>query len=195
MPGRILINNMTNNKTKTKDGGSPLRDLIPTVIGEVIVVALVCLGFAAVHFLGLYPFSFQVVLGALLGALVIIANHALLIFSVDREIKKFIAGRPEGEMSDEDVELYAKKKTVSIQNAIKISSMIRTVSILAMLVIAFVTGWFNPIATAIPMFAFRFIITVAELIKSKNNPKPDPSKFIKYEDEDENTEEKEEEDN
>lgn len=164
------------------------------IVGEAVVVALVCLGFGIIHFTGLYDFNYRVVLGAVLGAVVIIINHALLILAVDREIKKFIKNRPEGEMSEEELQLYTKKQSTSIQGAMRISSMIRTASILVMLVIAFITKWFNPIATAIPMLAFRIIITVSELIRSRNNPKPDPSKFIKYEDEDENTE-KEEEDN
>jgi xanthine/uracil/vitamin C permease (AzgA family) len=94
-------------------------------------------------------------------------------------------------MDDEAIAAITRKQTAEIQTAMKLSSMARTVSMLIVLVIAFITGWFSPIATAIPMLALRPILMVAELIKSKNNPKPDPSKFIKYEDEDENTEEKE----
>lgn len=179
---------MTNNNKKTK---SPFLDLVPTIVGEAVVVALVCLGFGIIHFAGLYDFSYRVVLGAALGAVVIIINHMLLVFAVDREIKKFIENRPEGEMSDEEIKLYTKKQTASVQNAMKISTITRTVSMLVMLVIAFITGWFNPIAAAIPMLAFNVILIVTELIKSRKNPKPDPSKFIKYDDEDKNSEEKE----
>ena len=180
---------MTNNNKKK---GSLLSDLVPMITGESVVVALVCIGFIIIHFLGLYEYSLSVVLGALLGAAVMVINYAILILAVDKEIKRFIENRPEGEMSEEDAHLYAKKQMNSVQNAMKISSIIRLASIVATLVVAFITGWFNPVAAAIPMFAFRFILTASEMIKSKNNPKPDPSKFIKYEDEDENKKEEKE---
>lgn len=183
------------NKDKKNSGNSPFSDLLPMIIGEVTVAALVCVGFGILHLLGLYSFDFSIVLGALLGAAVIIVNHAMLVLAVDREIKKFIKSRPEGDMSDEDAQLFAKKKVAAVQNAMKKSSLTRNASMLVVLVIAFITKLFNPIATAIPMLAFRFVLTATELIKSKKNPKPDPSKFIKYEEMDDNTEYKEEEDN
>lgn len=183
------------NKDKKASESSPLNDLLPIVIGEAIVAVVVCLGFGLLDFLELYSFDFRIVLGAILGVVVIVANHVMLIFAVDREIKKFIDNRPEGDMRDEDAQLFAKKKVSAIQNAMKKSSLTRNASMLVVLVIAFITKWFDPIATAIPMLAFRFVLTATELIKSKNNPKPDPSKFIKYEDEGENTEYTEEEDN
>ena len=82
---------MTNNNKKTT---SPLFDLIPLITGEAIVVALTCVGFIIVHFLGLYELRLSSVLGALLGAAVILINHAVLIFSVDKQhfIKRKFTG-------------------------------------------------------------------------------------------------------
>jgi hypothetical protein len=38
---------------------------------------------------------------------------------------------------------------------------------LVALVIAFLLDWFNPIATAIPLLAFRPLLTAIEMIKGK----------------------------
>ena len=54
-----------------------------------------------------------------------------------------------------------------VQNAIKTSFILRTVSMLVALVIAFLLDWFNPIATAIPLLAFRPLLTAIEMIKGK----------------------------
>ena len=173
--------------TKQK-GKSPFADILPMIIGEAIVAGLVCLGFLIVHLLGYFDIAeyYKVPLGALLGSVVIIANHVWLVLSVDKQIKKFIDNRPSGEMSDEDIELYAKKQSTSIQNAMRVSFMIRTVSVMLTLIIAFLVDWFNPIATAIPMFAFRFILSVVDKLMKRHEKAPDPAKFIKYDFEDEN---------
>ena len=163
------------------------------IVGEAIVAGLVCLGFLIVHLLGYFDIAeyYKVPLGALLGAVVIIANHVWLVLSVDKQIKKFIDNRPSGEMSDEEIELYAKKQSTSIQNAMRVSFMIRTVSVMLTLIIAFVAV--NPIATAIPMFAFLFILSVVDRLMKRHEKAPDPSKFIKYDFEDENKDETKEE--
>ena len=179
------------NKQNKKD--NPLLDLLPLFIGEAIVAVGTCLVYVALHFLGIYTFSYNIITGALLGALVILVNHSALTLSVDREIKKYMEIRGKGDMSDEEVELFTKKHSAAIQNAMTKSFIIRTVSILAVLVLAFVTGWFEPIAAAIPMFAFRPILTVIEMLKKKNQKAPDPSKFVKYDFEEEDRDKKEKE--
>ena len=180
--------------TKNKKRRSPFSDLLPLIIGEVIVAALVCGGSVLVDLVTEYEVDYlKVILGALLGALVIIGNHAWLTVTVDHEISKYLNMRGDKEMSDEEAEAFTKKHTAVIQKKIAFSSIVRTVSIFAVLILAFLTKWFKPIATAIPMFAMRVVLMVTELIKSKNNPKPDPSKFIRYDDEDENTDEEKEE--
>lgn len=180
---------MNNNEQNKK---SVMHDILPMLIGEVIVATLVCLGFAIADILGLYHTDFgKVILGAALGAGVIVVNHLSLVLSVDKQIKIFIEQRGDQEMSEEEIELFTKKHSASIQGAMKVSFIIRTLSIFAVLIVAFVTKWFNPIATAIPMFAFRTIITVTDGIMKKYDKKPDPSKFIRYDDEDEKEKEEE----
>lgn len=179
--------------TENKKQKGPFSDIIPLAIGEIIVAALVCVGFIAVDMLTKYEISYiQVILGAILGAAVIIGNHAWLTLTVDGEIKKYLQKRGSKEMSEEEADAFTKQHTASIQKAISLSSIVRTVSIFAVLILAFITKWFNPLATAIPMFAMRFVIMATEMIRSKNNPKPDPSKFIRYDDEDKNTDEEKE---
>ena len=179
---------MTNNKDKRK---GPLHDLLPILIGEIVVVALVCAGFAIAELCDLYHTDFfKVVIGALLGAIIILANHLWLSLTVDREIRKYLEIRGSRQMDEEEIESFTKQHSAAIQKAMASSTVIRTGAMLAMLVLAFITGWFNPIATAIPMFALRPILSVAELIRSKNAPQPDPAKFIKYD----NEEKKEKED-
>ena len=97
-------------------------------------------------------------------------------------------------LSEEDAEAFAKKNSAPVQNAIKTSFILRTASMVVALVVAFLTKWFNPLATAIPMFAFRPLLTVVDAVMRKNDKTPDPSKFIRYEDNDldDNKEEKEE---
>lgn len=181
---------MTENKKKS----GPIRDLLPLIIGEVIVVGLVIGGYTAVDLCGIYDTDYgKVVLGAMLGAAVILINHLCLSLSVDREIKKYLEVRGSSEMSEEEAESFTKQHSTRIQKAMALSTVIRTVSMFGVLILAFLTGWFNPLATAIPIFALRFILYATELIKSKSNPKPDPTKFIKYEWDDDKNKEKEEE--
>ena len=70
-------------------------------------------------------------------------------------------------MSDEEAEKFAAENSMPIQNAIKTSFIVRTASMLATLVIAFLLDWFNPLATAIPLLAFRPLLSAIELIKGK----------------------------
>ena len=96
-----------------------------------------------------------------------ILNYTFLTISVDRAIQKFIALRGDKEMSDEEAEQFAAENSMPIQNAIKTSYIIRTATMIATLVVAFLLDWFNPLAAAIPLLAFRPLLTVIEMIKGK----------------------------
>ena len=165
-----------------------IKDIFPILIGEVIIALLVCLGFGLLDMLGIYSFDYRVILGAVLGAAVIIINYAILAISVDMQIKKFIDARGNKEMNEDELREFSSKGTAAVQKAIKASMFLRTGSMLVALVLAFITGWFNPIATAIPMFAFRPILMVVNLLFTKPDKAPDPSKFIRYDYDDENEE-------
>ena len=168
-----------------------LKDLLPVMIGELVVAALVCIGGFLLSLADVVSFDYRIITGALLGAVVMTVNYAVLIYNVDKQLRAFAEARGNKEMSDEEAEAYAKANSAPVQKALAFSTTMRTASMVVTLVIAFVLDWFNPIATAIPLFAFRFILSAVELIRSKNNKAPDPDKFIKYEYKDEQNEEKE----
>ena len=71
-------------------------------------------------------------------------------------------------MSEEEAERFTQENSMVIQNKIKTSFIIRTVSMLVTLVVAFVLNWFNPLTTVIPMLMFRPLIYISETIKGKN---------------------------
>ena len=176
---------------------SSLKDISLFAIGEILVAAIAIGGFYVLKSMDVALLNepiemHKVIFGALLGVVVIVANYLWLSLAVDREINRFIEKRGKTEMDEEQTDIFVKKNAAVIQNAIQKSFIIRTISIFAALVIAFILDWFNPLATAIPMFAMRPVLTTVELIKARKNPKPDPNKFIKYDfDEEENDNEKE----
>ena len=143
------------------------KQILLLALGEIIVSMLICL----VYFLVGY-FEFQVVWGALLGSGVTIANFALLTISVNRAVDKYLELRGSREMDDEEAEKFANEHAMAVQNAATRSFIIRTVSMLATLVAAFLlTSWFSPLATAIPLLMFRPLLYVLELIRKKGEKK------------------------
>ena len=145
-------------------------DITLLFVGE-IIVSLLVIGLHLLLDLVLeaefFDFSYRVITGAALGTVVTVANYAILTLTVNNAIKKFLTLRGTREMSDEEAAKFASENSMQIQNAIKTSFIIRTVSILATLVIAFLLDWFAPLATVIPLIAFRPIITVIEIFKRK----------------------------
>ena len=154
-------NNNAQNSQKLKN------DILPLLLGESAIILLVILGGLALGLSGVSTFNYKIVVGALLGGIVALANHLFLVVSVDRAVNQFMALRGSEEMDDETAEKFAKEHQAPIQNAIKLSFIIRTASMLAVLVVAFLTGWFNPIATAIPLLLYRPILSLIEYIKGK----------------------------
>ena len=165
-------------------------DILTLAACEVAVVILVTLGGLALDMGGIYRFDYKIILGAVLGAIVTLANYIVLTISLDRAVKSYLELRGDREMNDEEAEAFAKANSAPIQNAIKRSSTLRTLTLIAALLLAFITKMFNPIATVIPILAYRPLLTTIELIKAKGEPKPNPEKYIKY---DYNDEEKESE--
>lgn len=154
---------------------------MPMAIGEIAVILLVLVGAGALDLIGIYKFDPRVLSGAWLGAVVAILNYAFLTLSVDKAINKYLSLRGDREMSDEEAEKFAAENSAPIQNAIKTSFIIRTFSMLAALLVAFILEWFNPLATAIPLLAFRPLLSIIEMIKGKKAAPPNPENFIKYE--------------
>lgn len=168
---------------------STLRETSILTLGELIVSLLTVGGFALAG-LAFEINILSVVLGAVLGSLVTVLNYFFLSLSVNRSVDKYLELRGESEMTDEEAAIFTAKHSMQIQNAIRTSFLIRLISMVAALVVAFVfLNVFNPLATAIPLLAYRPILTVSEIIRKKFDKAPDPSKFIVYSDESDEDEE------
>ena len=157
------------------------REIAVLLVGEIIVSALtVALAFLISLFSD-FSFDYTVISGVLLGSAVIVLNFLFLSLSVNRAVDAYLEVRGSRDMTDEEAKKFTAENSMVIQNKIKTSFIIRTVTMLATLVLAFVTGWFNPLCTAIPMLAFRPILSLSETVRMKSDASPNPEKFIKYE--------------
>ncbi len=160
-----------NNKKET------FLNTVLLILGE-IIVSLIVIG---AYLLGdllfksdFWDFSYRIITGAALGSVVTVLNYVFLTVSVNRAVNRFLTLRGSREMTDEEASEFAAKHAMGIQNAIKTSFLVRTASIVATLVIAFILDWFAPLATIIPLLAFRPLITFIELVKRKVLGTPDP---------------------
>ena len=143
----------------------PKFEIATLAVGE-LAVSLVC----ALVFALLEAFDFSVILGSLLGSLVVIFNFLWLSVSVNRAVDKALLEKPDGELDDEAVERFSENHTAAVQNAAKLSYIMRTVTMLITLVLAFLLDdVFNVIATLVPILAFTPILTVGEMIKRRFN--------------------------
>lgn len=151
-----------NNKDTLKANFEPA---IIMAIGECAVVAVTVLVYLLIG-----KFDYTVVLGALLGAVVMIGNMLFLSISVNRAVNNYLSLRGDKEMSDEEAEEFNKKHGMGVQNAMNISYIVRTLTLIAALVLAFVLGngkVFSPLPTAITLLMYRPIIYASELIRKR----------------------------
>ena len=168
----------------------PLREVITLAIGEIIVGALICLVFLICG-----KYDYKVLLGAVLGIAVTLGNFIFLCVSVNRALDKCLMAfdptsstpstpSPEAQSAEEGLEnedsipsesepyddaaaKFARENAGKLQNAIKLSYVVRMATVIASLVVALLTKQFNVIATVIPLLCLRPILNVAELIKRK----------------------------
>ena len=152
---------MNENKTSKKE-------ILALLFLEVAVAALTVLVYAALDILGVTQFTWQVISGAALGVAVTVLNYLFLTISVNRAIENYLALRGDKEMDEEESARFASENSMPIQNAIKTSFITRTVTMLASLLLAFLTKWFNPLATVIPLVLFRPLLYIIETIKGKS---------------------------
>ena len=151
-----------NNKDTLKANFEPAMIM---AIGELIVTVVVVLVYLLIG-----KYDYTVLLGALLGALVMVGNMLFLSISVNRAVNKYLALRGDKEMSDEEAEDFNKKYAVGVQNAMNISYIVRTLTLIASLVLAFALAGgkvFSPLPTAITLLMYRPIIYVGELIRTR----------------------------
>lgn len=169
----------------------PVRETVILALGEAIIGVVI----TALYLL-LGKFSYKVPLGAVLGGAVTVFNFIFLSISVNKAVDKVMenyqarqTAKPEAAVEpetnestaeststdeedeadpyDDEAARFAQENAAKITAAVKLSYIVRTASVLATLVIAFITGQFNVLATVIPILCFRPILTVSELIKRK----------------------------
>lgn len=153
----------------------PLTEVAVLAACEAAVALLVIIGYIVADIGFDVEFTYRVITGALLGCAVTVLNFLFLTLSVNKQINSFVELRGSREMEDEEAEKFASEHAGAIQNAIKISFIIRTVSILATLVLAFLTDAFEPIATVIPLLTYRPSITVCSSVLGRINKKKEIS--------------------
>jgi hypothetical protein len=141
----------------------PTAEILFLVVGELIVSLIV----SGVYLL-LNRFSYAVISGCLLGSAVTVFNFVFLSVSVNRAIDKALAGRKEGEMTEEEAQAFAAENQAAVQRAAQGSYLVRQILMLGVLVCAFLLdGWFDVIATLVPLLMFRPLLSVCGLMKSK----------------------------
>lgn len=151
---------MENKQARLKDNLEPVKIM---AIGELIVSVITVLVYLVIG-----KYDYTVLLGALLGAVVMVANMLFLTISVNNAVNKYLALRGDKELSDEEAEEFNNKNGMMVQNAMSFSYIIRTISLIAALVVAFALGKvFSPLPTAITLLAYRPIIYVSETIRNK----------------------------
>ena len=141
---------------------SSTKQIFGLALGELIISAIICL----VYFL-LNAFSYKVITGVALGSVVTVANFAFLTLSVNRAVDRYLELRGSREMDEEEAARFTNEHAMAVQNAAKTSFIIRTATMLAALVVAFLLEWFEPLATVIPLLMFRPLLYILELIRRK----------------------------
>lgn len=146
-------------------------DITALTLGELAVAVLTVAGFLVAKAAFNVKFDFRVITGALLGATVSILNYVFLTVTVNRALNRFLDIRGTAEMDEDEAARFASENSMQFQNAINLSFAVRTVSMLATLVAAFVLDFFSPIATVIPLLAFRPILMLISTVNERRSSK------------------------
>ena len=140
----------------------PYYEIFSLLIGEIIVSLLICAVYLIID-----KFDYKVITGVLLGTLVTMFNFLYLSITTTKAVNNFLMLRGDKEMTEEESAAFVGEHQAKIQNTIKISYIIRTVTMLITLVIAFIIKHFDVIATLIPLLIYKPITILAALIKRK----------------------------
>lgn len=155
----------------TRGSYSLIRELLWMLAGQLVTAGIVIGVYAIVGIFVPDAFTYRVFTGLALGASISIANYAVLNITVNRAIDRFIALRGTEEMDEDRVMEFTQRNAMAVQNAATKSYVIRMLSMVVILLLAFLLwGVFDPIATAVPLLMFRPILFVVGLLR-KNNQK------------------------
>ena len=146
-------------------------------------------------------FDYTVILGTLLGTAVAVLNFVFLSIAVNRALDQVLEGfkvderkldealdkviaerdgsdgSEDGADGEDDDEIddaaarFAKENQMKVQNAVKLSYIVRTATIVATLIVALLTKQFNLITTLIPLLTFRAMLGVASAVAEKTRKK------------------------
>ena len=145
----------------TKDNKLPLFEIAAMIIGEIAVSLVLCGVYLIIK-----KFDTSILFGALLGSCVTVANFLFLVISTNRAVDKVMSELGDEELDEDAAAEFAKKHQGSLQATVKISYIVRTLSLCVALVLAFILrGVFDVIATVIPLLMFRPILSISQLIK------------------------------
>ena len=147
-----------------KKNGVALRESAFVLIGEAIVSLLIVAAYLIISLFSEDIVIYKVITGVCLGSAVTVLNFLFLSLSTNSVIDRFLEARGTAEMTEEEAEAFAAKYQAELQNKAKLSYIIRTVTMLGALVVAFLVDQFAVIPTLIPLFMLRPIITVRGLI-------------------------------
>ncbi len=140
----------------------PYYEIFSLLIGEIIVSLIICGAYLIFK-----KFDYKVITGVALGSAVTVFNFVYLAITTTRAIDRFLSLKGDAEMTEEESAAFVAEHQAKVQNTIKLSYIIRTATMLATLVVAFVIDHFAVIATLIPLVMFRPITMIAALIKRK----------------------------
>ena len=143
------------------------KELFSVILGELIVSLLTVAGFFVADLIFDGIFDYTVVTGALLGAFVVILNFLILSVSINRVVDSYVTERGGREMTEEEAEAFALEHEGRIKLAVSRSYIIRTLLMIGTLVCAFLLEWFHPLAAAIPLFMYKPVIYLTQLIRSR----------------------------
>ena len=137
-------------------------DTLWLLIGELAVSLVTVCVFAIIG-----KFHYSAITGALLGTAVTVINFFILSVGVNNAVNKYIEARGEREMDEEEAEKFASEHSMDVQNAMLKSYALRMLMMIGSLVLAGLSGWFNIIATVVPLLMYRPVMYVIELVKTK----------------------------
>ena len=140
----------------------PRMRLLFLAAGLVAVSAL-----AVTVFILLDSFSYRDITGTVLGSVVSLAGFAVLCVAVNRAVDNVMAERGNGVLDEEQAAEFAARHSSSINAAVRLSSISRLLGMAAVLVVAFVTDWFDVIATLVPLVAFQPLLMLSGLFFDK----------------------------
>lgn len=142
---------------------SPYLLLLYLAAGEVAIVAI-----TALVYLIIGKFHWNVLTGGAAGAAVGLLNQFLLMFTAGRAFDKARDDRGSGEMSEEEIKEFTKKKENSVRLSVTFSFILRLILLGGLLALAFLLpNAFAVIPAVIALVAVQLLIVFIGLFGKK----------------------------